>query len=238
MIFSRQVLASVALALITVSAQAAWKGKGEAGVVVASGNTHASTVNLKLGMSEEVDRWKHSLEMAALRETNSGVTSADRYMAGWQSDYKINDRTFAFGGLRYEKDKFSGFDYQATAATGLGYKFYDTDKMKLSGQVGVGYRRSKSATPPGDTSGNAVFVAGFDYLNVLTATTKLVDKFHLEAGSDNTLLTNFIGIEVKMSDRLALSAGLDVRDNTKPPRAVPEKKKIDTVTTLNLVYAF
>ena len=231
---SRQILAGVALALIAASAQAAWKGKGEAGIVFARGNTDADTINFKLGMSEEVDRWKHSLDLAALRATSNGVKSADRYMAGWQSDYQLNDRAFVFGGLRYERDRFSGFDYQATASTGIGYKFYDTDKMKLSGQAGVGYRRIKDDVT-GATSGNAVFVAGFDYENVLTATTKVVDKFHLESGSDNTLLSNFIGLEVKMSTSLALSVGLDARQNTKPPAP---RKKTDTVTTLNVVYAF
>ena len=250
MILNRQMCAGVALILVAASAQAEWKGKGEAGVVFASGNTRSNSVNLKLGMSEEVGAWKHALEMAALRSTNTdpatGIksTSADRYMAGWQSDYKINERTFSFGALRYERDKLSGFDYQASLSTGLGYKFYDTDKIKLSGQVGAGYRRLKSTTvylptyTPSETSGNAVFVAGWDYENAITATTKIVDKFHAESGSDNTLLSNFLGVEVKMSDRLALSAGLDVRDNTKPPPSVPAKKKIDTVTTLNLVYAF
>ena len=234
MTLNRQILAGVALALIAVAAQAAWKGNCEAGIVFARGNTDADTINLKLGMSKEIDLWKHSLEMAALRATTGGVKSADRYLVGWQSDYKINARTFAFGGLRYEKDQFSGFDYQATASTGIGYKFYDTDKMKLSGQAGGGYRRIKDDVS-GETSGNAVFVAGFDYLNVLTATTNVVDKFHLEAGSDNTLLSNFIGVEVKMSTSLALSVGLDARQNTKPPAG---KKKLDTVTTANLVYAF
>ena len=231
---SRQILAGVALALIAVSAQAAWKGKGEAGIVFARGNTDADTINFKLAMSEEVDRWKHSLEMAALRASSNGLKSADRYMAGWQSDYKLNDRSFVFGGLRYERDKFSGFEYQATASTGVGYKFYDTDKMKLSGQAGVGYRRIKDDVT-GATSGNAVFVAGFDYENVLNATTKVVDKFHLESGSDDTLLSNFTGLEVKMSTSLALSVGLDARQNTKPPAP---RKKTDTVTTVNLVYAF
>ena len=231
---SRQILAGVALALIAASAQAAWKGKGEAGIVFARGNTDADTINFKLGMSEEVDRWKHSLDLAALRATSNGVKSADRYMAGWQSDYQLNDRAFVFGGLRYERDRFSGFEYQATASTGIGYKFYDTDKMKLSGQAGVGYRRIKDDVT-GATSGNAVFVAGFDYENVLTATTKVVDKFHLESGSDNTLLSNFIGLEVKMSTSLALSVGLDARQNTKPPAP---RKKTDTVSTLNVVYAF
>jgi putative salt-induced outer membrane protein len=234
MTLHRQIVAGAVLALIAVSAQAAWKGKGEAGIVFARGNTDADTINLKLGMSDEIDNWKHSLEMVALRATSGGVKSADRYMAGWQSDYKLNARTFAFGGLRYEKDKFSGFDYQATASTGIGYKFYDTDKIKLSGQAGVGYRRIKDDIS-GDTSGNAVFVAGFDYDNALTATTKVVDKFHLESGSDNTLLSNFIGLEVKMNTALALSVGLDARQNTKPPAG---KKKTDTISTVNLVYAF
>ena len=234
MTLNRQIPAGVALALLAASAQADWKGKGEAGIVFARGNADTDTINLKLGMSEEVDRWKHSLEMAALRASSGGVRSADRYMAGWQSNYKLNDRTFAFGGLRYERDLFSGFDYQATASAGVGYKFFDTDKVKLSGQAGAGYRRIKDGVS-GATSGNAVFVAGLDYENVLTATTKVVDKFHLESGSDNTLLGNFAGLEVKMSTSLALSVGLDVRQNTKPPAP---RKKTDTVSTVNLVYAF
>ena len=234
MTVNRQILAGVALALLAASAQAEWKGKGEAGIVFARGNTEADTINLKLGMSEEVGPWKHSLEMAALRANSDGVKSADRFMAGWQSDYKIDDRTFAFGGLRYERDRFSGFTYQATASAGVGYKFWDTDKTKLSGQIGAGYRRIKDDVT-GATSGDAVAVAGIDYSKVLTATTNVVDKFHLESGSDDTLLSNFTGLEVKMTNALALSAGLDVRHNTKPPAP---RKKTDTVTTLNLVYAF
>ena len=246
MTLSRQIIAGVALTLAAVAAYAdaapaapaappaGWKGKGEAGIVFARGNTEADTINLKLGMSHEVDRWKHSLDMAALRATNKGVRSADRYMAGWQSDYKINARTFAFGALRYEKDKLSAFDYQTSASAGLGYKFYDTDTIKLSGQAGVGYRRLKEALT-GNTYGDAVFVAGMDYENKLTATTKVVDKFRAESGTRNTLLANFLGIEVKMSDALALSVGFDVRDNTK---AVSPTKKFDTVSTVNLVYAF
>ena len=230
----RQIPAGLALALLAASAHAEWKGKGEAGIVFARGNTDADTINFKLGMSEEVDRWKHALEMSALRATSGGVRSADRFMAGWQSDYKISERTFSFGGLRYERDKFSGFDYQATASAGLGYKFYDTDKVKFAGQAGAGYRRIRDGVT-GDTSGNVVFVTGLDYSNALTETTKLVDKFHSESGSDNTLLTNFAGVEVKMSTKLALSVGLDVQHNTKPPAP---RKQTDTVSTVNLVYAF
>ena len=245
MTLSRQITAALALTLASIAAQAetaavatappaGWQGKGEAGLVFARGNSVADTINFKLGMSEIVDRWKHSLEMSALRASTGGVKSADRYMAGWQSDYKVSARSFWFGGLRYENDKFSGFGYQGSASTGLGYKFYDTDRIKLSAQAGAGYRRLKNSVT-GQSPGDVVFVAGMDYENKLTATTKVVDKFHTEAGSSNTLLTNFLGLEVKMSDALALSVGLDVRDNTKPPAG---KKQVDTVSTVNVVYAF
>jgi putative salt-induced outer membrane protein len=178
-----RIAGALLLACMAGTAQADWKGKGEAGIVFARGNTDADTINLKLGMSDQIDDWKHSLDLAALRASTNGIKSADRYAAGWQSDYAISKRTFWFGGLRYENDKFSGFDYE----------------------------------------------------NLVTATTKVVDHFHVESGKDNTQLANFLGLEVKMSDKLALSVGLDVRDNTNPPAP---KKKVDTVTTVNLVYAF
>jgi putative salt-induced outer membrane protein len=230
----RRIAAALLLACMAGAAHADWKGKGEAGIVFARGNTDADTINLKLGASDQVGDWKHSLELAALRASTGGVKSADRYAAGWQSDYAISKKSFWFGGLRYENDKFSGFDYQASLSTGYGYKFYDTDKVKLQGQVGAGYRRMKDSGT-GDSIGNAIAVAGFDYENLITATTKVVDHFHVESGKDNTQLANFLGLEVKMSDKLALSVGLDVRDNTNPPAP---KKKVDTVTTVNLVYAF
>jgi putative salt-induced outer membrane protein len=235
MTLNRQIAAGVALALIAAVAQAdPWQGKGEAGAVWASGNTDSSSVNLKLAMSKVADEWKHQLDMSYLRASANGDTSANKFVGAWQSNYNFSTRTFAFGALRYDHDEFSGFQYQASASTGLGYKFFDTDTVKFSGQAGVGYRRIEDSVTDA-TSDDLVFVAGLDYEYTVTATTKLVDKFHLETGSDNTQLTNFAGVEVKMSDKLALAAGYDVTQNTNPP---PGKKKTDTVTTLNLVYSF
>lgn len=226
-------LAVLALAA-SAAVQAAWKGKGEAGLVFARGNTEADNVNVKLEMSKEMGKWKHGLDMAALRATNAGATTANRYQAGWQSNYNYSARSFWFGGLRYEKDQFSGFDYQANVTTGIGYKLIDTEKVKLSGQAGVGIRRLKNALT-GATSGDAIGTAGFSYENQLNASTKLLDKFRVESGSDNTLLGNFLGLEVKMNEKLALGVGLDVRTNSKPPGNL---KKTDTLMTANLVCAF
>lgn len=59
--------------------------------------------------------------------------------------------------------------------------------------------------------------------------TVLGNKFLMETGSSELALT------VKMSEKLALSAGYGITDNTDPP---PTLKKLDTITTVNLVFAF
>jgi putative salt-induced outer membrane protein len=242
--FVKAALSLVAF-LAVVPAQAEWKGQGEAGIVFARGNSDTDTVNVKLGMATEIDKWKHGFGIAALRAANDGDKTAERYEAKWQSDYKFTDRDYWWGGVRYEDDRFSGFDYQATATTGYGRKFIDTEKTKFVGEVGLGYRRLATQDvvqvgpplvfTPGTTEGDAIARGFLGYESALTDTTKVINKFTVEAGSDNTFASNELALQVKMSEAFALSLGLGVRYNTDPP---PGLKSTDTLTTVNLVYAF
>jgi putative salt-induced outer membrane protein len=88
---------------------------------------------------------------------------------------------------------------------------------------------------PLDATGNAIGTVGVDFSHSFTKTTVLTNKFLMEAGSDNTLLHNELALTVKMSDKLALSVGYTVIDNTKPPAPL---KKLDTLTSVNLVFGF
>jgi putative salt-induced outer membrane protein len=54
----------------------------------------------------------------------------------------------------------------------------------------------------------------------LTTTTSILEKFLVEAGSQNTFLQNDLALQVKINTRLALAVGYSVRDNTNPPTAV------------------
>jgi putative salt-induced outer membrane protein len=202
--------------------------------VLASGNSDARTLNGKLDASDTWDVWKEIIDLSLLKASADGTETAYKWLAGSQTNYAINDRAFWFGGLEYQHDQFSGFLFQEEATTGLGYKFYDTAQMKLSGQFGVGVRRLKNAVSGADSDG-AIWTAGMNYENTLTATTKLVDKLGVESGSANTQIHNFIGLEVKMRTALALSVGYDVTHNSKPPAP---RKATDALTTVNLVFGF
>ena len=247
------VLCAVALLPITAMCADApppvdgWTGKGQLGYVASQGNTNAKSANASIDMALVDGLWKHAFHLGGLYGQSEGVTSAERWDSAWQSNYNFSADAYAFGGLRYAHDMFSGFQYQATASAGVGYQFIDTTSTKLSGQVGVGYRKSRPelifkningvviSRMPLDSTGEAVVTAGLDYAQVLSSTTSLSNKLLVESGSSNTLITDALALTVKMSDRLALSLGLSVQDNTKPP---PGLKKVDTVETVNLVFAF
>ncbi|HTE40030.1 MAG TPA: DUF481 domain-containing protein [Steroidobacteraceae bacterium] len=246
-------LAAAAAILLATAAQAEWKGKGELGLVIAKGNTETQTINAKADLSTESDQpWKHSVGFSALRSEDEDGLTGDRFEAHAQSDYKFSPRTYALGTLRYDDDKFSPYTYQAVGSVGYGYKFFDTEPLKLSGEIGVGYRRYEEreviledATTgditviPALANGEAIVRGAVNYDHKLTATTSVFDKFLVEAGSDNTYLQNELGVAVKMTDMLALSVAYLVRHNTDiNEAAIPVPKKTDQLMTVNLVFAF
>jgi putative salt-induced outer membrane protein len=223
----------MALAGTGAAAEANWSGKGEGGIVFSRGNADNDNINVRLELARELDRWKHGFGLSALRASNDGNITAERYGAGWQSDYKLSERSFWFGALRYEMDEFSGFDYQTSATTGYGRKLIDTESTKLTGQLGLGYRRIKNSLTA-ETLGDAVIRGDLNFERVLTETTSLINRFSVESGSNNTLAINELALQVRMSDAFALSFGVGVRHNTDPPAGL---KTTDTLTTVNLVYA-
>jgi putative salt-induced outer membrane protein len=227
--------------------QDVWIGKGQVGFLNSHGNSDAESLNGNIDLLRYDGPWKNEFNITGLYGKNSGIVSAERWEARSQSNYTISGDLFAFGGLRYEHDLFDGFQYQASVTAGFGYKLLNTDDTKLTVQGGAGYRRlrpetiDKDATgaviarTPLDATGEAIATIGVDFSQVVTKTTNFTNKFLTEAGSNNILLHDELALTVKMSDKLALSVGYGITDNTKPP---PPLKKLDTVASVNLVFGF
>ncbi len=230
----RNILAVLPLALLALPVQADWQGKGELGGVLTRGNTDTKSLNARLDMTRDTEQWRHMAGFSVLRSTNDDVTSADRWELRGESDYRLTQRSYLFGALRYEEDRFTDFDYKATAAFGYGYKFIDRESTKLDARLGVGYRRSELRIS-GETEEDAILRGAIDFAHQLTETTRIVDGFLIESGSNNTFLQNVLGIEVKINAALALGLNYEVRHNTD---VLPGTKKTDQLLTANLVFEF
>lgn len=225
---------------------AEWTTRAEAGFVAARGNTVTETANAKFEITRETESWKNFFSTSGLYGRAADVESAQRWDARYQLDNFISANTFWFIGTRYEDDRYSGFDYQATATAGLGRKWFDTDTTKLTTQLGAGYRSLRPeellrdeddaviGRIPGESQEDMVVNAALTFEHSFNGNTKVLNSLLVESGESNTLTRNDLALQVKMMEVLALSLGFSVRNNSEP---LPGLKKTDTLTTVNLVYS-
>ena len=240
-------LIAVALLLAIPAAAVAedsnWSGTGEFGFAMARGNAKSDNANGKLAFTNEDDQWKHAFYLSALRnkaevDLASGgramQTSANRYEFGASSAYKVNEVSSWVSALRYENDDFAPYSNQLTFSIGYGHAFVKNERTTFVTEIGPGYCRAKDAIT-GKSESELIARGLMDFKHQLTATTTLFDTFLVEAGSDNTFISNELGIAVAINEKLALKAGFDARHNTD---VGPGVKKTDTLTKVNLVYNF
>lgn len=224
--------ALVALCGASGTALADWTAKGEVGASFASGNSENESANAALEVKNARDKWTHTLGLAGNYGSDGSVTTAERWEVRGQSDYSFTDRAYWFGAGRYEDDRFSAFEYQASLSTGLGYRIINTERTKLWVQAGPGYRFTE-LRDTGEKEDGVILRGDLGFEHQLTDTTKIVDRLLIESGSDNTYLQNDLGLEVTITGALGLRLGYQVRHNSD---VLPGVEETDTLATVGLLY--
>jgi putative salt-induced outer membrane protein len=227
-----QACAVIALCAGSTPALADWTGKGDVGASMATGNSENQAASANLELKNKVDRWQHTVGFAGNYGNDGDQTTAQRWELRGQTQYDFAERTYAFAAARYEDDRFSEYDYQASLAGGLGYKIIDSEQTKFWVQGGPGYRFAE-VRETGESADGLIFRGDAGYEHQLTATTKIVDRFLVETGSDNTYVQNDLGLEVTITGALGLRVGYQVRHNTD---VGPGIENTDTLTTVGLLY--
>ena len=225
----------------------AWAAQGQLGFLMARGNTSTNSGNASFDAAHLTGRWTLSGGFAALYASTAHVTTEQDLNGRFQADLELSPRTFWFGTARYDRNLFSGFAYQESVASGAGFNFVQTPATQLSAELGVGWRREEPELLVKDGLGtivsrtrepvvnDAVLHAALKFEHSITATTKVMNTVLVEAGSSDTLTTDNLSLQVKVDESLALSLGMQLRNNTNPPPGAA--KHTDTVMTVNLVYA-
>ncbi len=227
-------------------ADSQWASRSELGYALSRGNTDTDNGNLKFDIAHLLNNWIFSFGLDALYGSTNGIGTAQRWDAHTQADYKLTEKTFWFGKLEYQDDRYSGFQYQTSAATGLGRIFLQSDSDKLTAQLGVGIRRLRPEQLirddagavieriPGESTDDGVATGAVSYEHNFNASTKLLEALSVESGRANTLLKNNLGLQVKMCSALSLAVSYSYIRNSSPPATV--LSKTDQLTTVNLVY--
>lgn len=210
-----------------------WAGSGEAGYVATSGNTETSNLTLKLGLTNEREKWRHNLALEGLKSEDDGDTTAERYLAAWQSDYKISEHDYLFGRLSYEDDKFSGYNYRITESIGYGRRVLDRNNMTLDLEAGPGLRQSELDN--GDKENEAILRLAARYAWDITDHAKFTEELSSDIGEDATITKSVTALQADIVGNLAMKASFTIKNTSDVPAGI---EKTDTETALTLVYGF
>ena len=211
----------------------AWGGEAEVGLLITRGNTHTDTQNIKLGVHYTAGAWEHKLKVESLRTRDNDVVTADRFATDFRSTYQFSAADYAYGALRYEKDRFAGFDRRTTENIGYGRKLYNEKHLLWDVEAGVGARQSDFTDNTSTREGIVRAATNIEWK--FTDTSSLKEELFVEKGSINTLTQSTTSLKVKINSALAMKLGFKVQDNSEVP---DDKKHTDTETALTLVYDF
>ena len=211
-----------------------WKGEGELGFTSTSGNTNSDNLNAKLGIQKSRNKWTHKARLEILKASTEGVDSSDRKVLTARSEYKFAVKTYAFGALRHEDDKFSGFDYQSSISVGLGQQLIKNESHELDASAGIGYRKKK-VTATGITTSEGIVIGNLDYLFNVSKHAIFKEKILVESGSSNTYTESETSLKMKINGNLASKITYTIKNNSTVPAGT---KNTDKITSITLVYSF
>jgi putative salt-induced outer membrane protein len=229
-----------------------WTANGQLGLVAARGNTTTTSGNASFAAAHRLGLWTLGGGLAALYASTHHITTQEDLSLNLQADRDFGPRAFWFGTGRYDRNLFSGFDYQKTLAGGLGYNFVKSKPTRLSAELGVGYRIQRPIIITLNSAGGiedwttghpirpqpvvreAVLYAALDYQHRITASTRILNSLLIESGSSDTMTGDDLALQVKIDGSLSLAVGVQMLSNTNPPPG--SVSRTDTVMTVNLVY--
>lgn len=210
-----------------------WKGETELGLVTTSGNTETETINAKAKVVNERHKWTHTANLEGLKTSDDVAVTAKRVGFSAKSDYKYNKHDYFFVLLKYENDKFSGFDYQTSEAIGYGRRVIEEKDMSLKLEIGPGARQSTLES--GVSESETTIWAGANYEWAISKTSKFTEVLTVESGDDSTISKSATSLTSQIAGSLAMKISYTVKHNSEVPVGIEKK---DTETAVTLIYSF
>ncbi|KPF73313.1 hypothetical protein IP88_09635 [alpha proteobacterium AAP81b] len=210
-----------------------WSGSGEAGAFTTSGNTRNTGIAVGATVTKESRKWKHKLRAMVDYQRQSGVTTKERYFAGYEGNYNITPRLYALVTLSYDRDPFSGFNSRFSESLGLGYRLIDRPNLGLSLEGGPAVRQTRFTDGRNDNR-FAGRIAG-DFRWQITPILAFTETASLFADSGNTSLMSLTALTAKLGGDFSARLSFQLNTESNPPLG---RANEDTISRVTLVYGF
>jgi putative salt-induced outer membrane protein len=210
-----------------------WTGNGELGGFISSGNTENRGLAVGVNLTKETRHWKHGFRGIVDYQEDQGVTSRERYFAGYEGNWKFTPRGFVVLALSYEKDRFTGFTSRFTEALGLGYRLIDGPRLTVSVDGGPALRQTMFTD--GTSQSELALRAAVNGKWVISPAISFTETATYYSDQRNSSLLSLSQLTARLNGRLSARVSFQVNNESNPP---PGRENTDTVTRATLVYNF
>lgn len=210
-----------------------WTAEIGLGYVRTSGNTNTESTKGNAKAVKEVEKWRHTANVEALKSSDEDVTTAERYFVSGKSDYKFSKHNYWYATVSYDDDRFSGYDYRLTESLGYGRRIIHEPNLSLDGEIGPGARQSK--TDDGDKQDEFLLRLAGNLNWKISDTSEFSEELSTEIGEDDTVSKSVTGLKANINNSLAMKITYTVKHTSDVPVGV---KKTDTEFVVTLVYNY
>lgn len=210
-----------------------WRNNIELGAVQTAGNTQTLTVNAKLKSVYEVEHWRTTVTGNAVNSSANKATTAEKYEASIQQDWKISKRDYIFGRVGFESDRFAGFKRRTAETVGYGRQLVKTATFAWQGEIGAGLRQTKKTDLTSESE--AVARVGTNLGWQFSESSKLSQDLNSEGGAKGWTTKSVTALQTALNSHLSSKISLSLTHNSKVPAGT---KKLDTETAITLVVNF
>ena len=207
--------------------------EAELGAILTTGNAETQTLNAKLKSVYDQETWRLTLKGSAYNNADGDRTTAEKYELSLKGDYKLSDVSYVFGLGEYETDRFSGFKYRIREIAGYGRTLYKSEKIFVTGEVGVGGRHSKLVD--NGTKHEPIARIGSGLTWTLSDHAKLTEDATVEAGRDGFVSKSVTALQNEIIGNLSSKIAVTLEHTSQVPAG---NKKLDTETAITLLYKF
>lgn len=235
---------TLALAQATVKRDGQFRAALGLGASMSSGNTDATNLSLTGDAVRVTDQNKISLYGNAQYARSEGVTTSEQVRLGGRYDHNIGSAYFAFGGLDFERNKFSNLKLRSQLSGGLGWHVVKSPTTTFDVFGGLSHTSDDYFNPTvidGQSRGSYDYMGlllGEESTHKLSETTSAKQRLALVPNlkSNGEFRANWdAGLAVAMSKALSLNVGVSVAHNSDPG---PGRKSTDTLLTTGISVKF
>lgn len=219
-------------------AAAPWSGSVAAGLALTSGNSDTTNINVAFAtMFDPKTRNVVKIDALYLRGEAEDELTIDRTNAGVRDEYKLSDRAFAFGEVRWLRDELKEIESLISPMVGAGRDLLRTDAYKLSVDGGAGaiIEKTSGRERTTDTAfqGRQVFAWTISPTATFSETLSGLWKFE-DVGDALYHFDASIGTTITPRSELKVSLVSDYR--TRPPDPDLEKNDMSVIAALVMKY--